>query len=130
MASSPACEPAPQPGEKRAPVAVKMGRPSMAVMPVLVFLLSIALIPCFVLIHDAVRIGIFGIVSVRVEVLMEMGMAVARYPMGVPVLMDMAMGMLVLIITVMVILLFHGTYFSLLNCTSSERYSALSASVV
>jgi hypothetical protein len=107
-----------------------MGRPGMAVMPVQVFPLPIASIPCFALLPDVVRVGIFGIVSVRVEVLMEMGMAVARDPMGVPVLMDMAMGVLVLILAVMIILLFHGPYFSLLICTSSDRYSALSASVV
>jgi hypothetical protein len=102
----------------------------MAVMLVQVFPLPIAFIHRLALHPDAVCARIFGIMLVRMQVLMEMGMAVACNPMGVPVLMDMAMGVLVLILVVMVILLFHGPYFSLLTCTNSERYSALSASVV
>jgi len=102
----------------------------MAVMLVKVFPLPIAFIPRFVLRSDAVLVRIFGIVPVRVQVLMGMGMAVARNPMGMIMLMGMAMRVLVLIIEVMGMLFIHGHYFSLLTCTSSDRYSALSASVV
>ena len=107
-----------------------MGRPGMAVMQVQVFPLPIAFIPRFILHPDAVHVWIFGIVPVRVQVLMEMGMAVARGPMVVLMLMGMAMGVLVLILVIMGMLFFHAHYFSLLTCTSSDRYSALSASVV
>lgn len=110
---------------------MEMRRPGMALMLVQVFPLPIAFIHRFVLLPDAVRVRIFGIVVLmRVEVLMEMGMAVARNPMGVLMGMEMGMGVLVPIIVVMVMLFFHGHYRSLLTCTSSDRYSALSASVV
>jgi hypothetical protein len=102
----------------------------MAVMLVQVFPLPIAFIHRLALHPDAVCARIFGIMSVRVQVLMGMGMAVARNPMGMIMLMGMAMRMLVIILKVMGMLFIHGHYFSLLICTSSDRYSALSASVV
>ena len=130
MSLSPANETAPQPGEKRALVAVEMGRPCMAVMLVQVFPLPIAFIHRFVLLPDAVRVRLFGIMPVRMQVLMGMRMAVALNPMGMIMLMGMAMGVLVFILAGMFILVFHLRYFSFLICTSSDRYSALSASVV
>ena len=100
----------------------------MAFMLVNVLPLPIAFIPRFALLPDAVRVWIFEIVPVRVQMLMEMGIDVTRDPMVVLMIMVMAMGVLVLILVVM--LLFHGHYRSFLTCTSSDRYSALSASVV
>ena len=109
---------------------MEMGRTGMAGMLVQVFPLPTAFIHRLALHPDAVCARIFGIMLVRMQVLMEMGMAVALGAMVVLVFMDMAMGVLVPIIVVMRMLFFHGHYFSLFICTSSDRYSALSASVV
>ena len=57
-------------------------------------------------------------------------MTMARDRMGMFMLMGMAMGVLVFIILSMLLLIFHLSHFSFLICTSSDRYSALSASVV
>ena len=73
MASSLADEPQPKPGEKRAPVAVEMGRKHMAVMLVQVFSLPIAFNPRIAFLLDAVRVRIFEIVPVRVQVFMGWG---------------------------------------------------------
>jgi hypothetical protein len=107
-----------------------MGRPGMAVMPVQVLFIPSVFFLSLVHLRHAVQGRIFHIVSVGVEVLMEMGMAVSRCPMVMLVLVGMAMGVLVPLPAVMVMFLFQFPYPSLLICTSSDRYSALSASVV
>jgi hypothetical protein len=111
-------------------VAMEVGRTGMAVMVVDVFPGSVYAIPHLTGYFVLMGWSIAGRVPVRMQVLMEMGMDVYPADMFMLMLMAMTMGVLVSIPAVMVILLFHGYYFSLLICTSSDRYSALSASVV
>jgi hypothetical protein len=102
----------------------------MVVMLVLVFALHITIFPQFRPLPISDDGGSVETMPVRMQMFMGMRMTVARVRMGVLMLMGMAMGVLVPILAVIVMLVFHGPYFSLLICTSSDRYSALSASVV